>query len=349
MAGMTGELLKAFRSQAQSCRRLGSPFTGEVCDILADELDDGSRFGRRILDWPGDPFADALALRAAGGFHALARAGASAHLVAVYPPHLFDRSALATALADATAAQDDFLHDWLDSPPQTNEVARSSVVLGSALLLGREFGLPLDWYEIGASIGLNLGFDRYRYDLGAVGWGKAESPVLIRSEWRGLLPDTSTPFTIRNRAGCDLNPLDPAATPDRERLLAYIWADQAERLARAGAALDVAAEAPWRVERADAAAWVADRFSAPPVLDGVRVLVHTIVWQYLPETVRAAITATMERAGQQATSEAPVAWLRMEADGRDTAAVRLRLWPDGTDREIARADFHGRFVEWQTR
>ncbi|HEV7286729.1 MAG TPA: DUF2332 family protein, partial [Kaistia sp.] len=64
---------------------------------------------------------------------------------------------------------------------------------------------------------------------------------------------------------------------------------------------------------------------------------------------RQAITQTMEDAGQRATSEAPVAWLRMEADGRDTAGVRLRVWPGGTDLEIARADFHGRFVAWQTR
>lgn len=349
MAGDGGEVLKAFRSQAGACRKLGSPFTAEVCEILAEDLDENSRFGRRILGWPGDPFADALALRAAGGFHALKRAGRSAGLAAAYPPAPPALAMLRVAIRDAIAAEDDFLHDWLDSPPQTNEVARASVLLGSALLLAREFGLPLDWHEIGASMGLNLGFDRYRYDFGTDRWGQAESPVLVRSEWRGDPPYTSTPFAIRSRAGCDLNPLDPAAIQDRERLLSYIWADQAERLARASAALDLAAEAPWRVEKADAAAWVENRFSAPPATGGVRMLVHTIVWQYLPEATRAAITASIESAGQRATREAPVAWLRMEADGKDTAAVRLKSWPDGADREIARADFHGRFVEWRTR
>ncbi|MBN9060747.1 MAG: DUF2332 family protein, partial [Rhizobiales bacterium] len=173
MAGDVGEVLKAFRSQAGACRKLGSPFTADVCDILAEVLDESSRFGRRILGWPGDPFADALALRAAGGLHAVKRSGRSAGLPAAYPPSPPDRARLRTAIHDAIAAEDDFLHDWLDSPPQTNEVARSSVLLGSALLLAREFGLPLDWHEIGASMGLNLGFDRYRYDFGTAVRGSA--------------------------------------------------------------------------------------------------------------------------------------------------------------------------------
>lgn len=349
MARMAGDLLKAFQSQAGSCRKLGSPFTAEICELLAEHLDDSSRFGRRILGWPGDPFADALALRAAAGFHALKRAGKSASLTAAYPPNPFDRAGLTEAVVGTIGSYDDFLHDWLDSPPQTNEVARSSVLIGSALLLGREFELPLDWHEIGASMGLNLGFDRYRYEFGSDSWGAADSPVLIRSEWRGPIPDTTTALELRSRAGCDLNPLDPGLPADRERLLAYVWADQTERLARASAALDVAAAAPWRVEKADAAAWVARHFSTRTRPGAVRVLAHTIVWQYLPEATRQAITQTMELAGARATSEAPVAWLRMEADGRDTAGVRLRVWPGGADREIARADFHGRFVEWQTR
>ncbi|WEK49317.1 MAG: DUF2332 family protein [Candidatus Kaistia colombiensis] len=349
MARMAGELLKAFRSQATACHKLGSPFTAAVCELLSEHLDESSRFGRRILGWPGDPFADALALRAAGGFHALKRAGRSAQLIATYPPEPLNRVALTAALRDSIAAQDGFLHDWLDSPPQTNEVARSSVLLGGALILAEAFGLPLDWHEIGASMGLNLGFDRYRYEFGTDNWGAGDSPVLVRSEWRGQNPDTAAPVEIRHRAGCDLKPLDPGSPEDRERLLSYIWADQTERLARAGAALEVAAAAPWRVEQADAAAWVARHLAAPPSAGAVRVLAHTVVWQYLPEATRAAITASMEEAGQRATRQAPVAWLRMEADGRDTAAVRLKLWPDGTDHEIARADFHGRFVEWQTR
>ncbi|BCP53155.1 hypothetical protein K32_17720 [Kaistia sp. 32K] len=350
MAKLTGDRLQAFERQAAACRSLGSPFTADVCEILAERLDETSRFGRRILDWPGNPVADALALRAAAGFHALKRAGRSDALLAAYPPAPTDRDALADALASAITENDDFLHDWLDSPPQTNEVARSSVLLGGALILGQEIGLPLAWYEIGASMGLNLGFDRYRYALGALDWGTTDSTVQIRSEWRGATPDTGAPLRIADRAGCDVSPLDPGSKADRERLLAYIWADQAERLARAGAALDVAASAPWRVEKADAVAWVARRFAPPSPAGVARVLVHTIMWQYLPEATQSAVTATLQAAGRSATAEAPVAWLRMEADSQPgTASVRLTIWPDGSEREIGRADFHGRFVDWLAR
>jgi len=36
----------------------------------------------------------------------------------------------------------------------------------------------------------------------------------------------------------------------------------------------------------------------------------------------------------------------MEADKGAGASVRLTIWPGGTPHEIARADFHGRWVHW---
>lgn len=54
----------AFRRQALACRHLGSFFTARVCEALADELTTETAFGARILDWPGNPVNDALALRA---------------------------------------------------------------------------------------------------------------------------------------------------------------------------------------------------------------------------------------------------------------------------------------------
>jgi hypothetical protein len=49
-----------FHDQAGYCRELGSPFTAELCDLLGSHLDQSSRFGRRVLDWPGNARADAL-------------------------------------------------------------------------------------------------------------------------------------------------------------------------------------------------------------------------------------------------------------------------------------------------
>jgi hypothetical protein len=60
------KIQKQFADQALICERLGSPFTARLLRLLAARLDASTLFGRRIFDWPGDPYGDNLALRAAG-------------------------------------------------------------------------------------------------------------------------------------------------------------------------------------------------------------------------------------------------------------------------------------------
>ena len=146
----------------------------------------------------------------------------------------------------------------------------------------------------------------------------------------------------RGRAGgLRHQPADPAR--DRERLLAYIWPDQTARLARIAAALDEAARTGSTVERADADEWVERHFGPAGETGIVRVLIHTIVWQYLPAATQARIEAAMAAADARATKDAPVAWLRAEPDKIDklSAAVTLTLWQGGANATSA-ARFHGR-------
>lgn len=333
-----------FRGQAVGCRQLGSPFTALVCELMAERLDRASAFGRRIFDWPGEPRADALSLRAVGACNALARSGRDPALRSAYPPDAAEAEPLWQALLSAIAGHDAFLTAYLDSAPQTNEVKRCSALLGGALVIAQETGLPLELLEIGASAGLNLGFERYRYELGSAEWGSHAAPVTIRSRWNGT-PPLAAPLSVAARRACDVNPLDPSRREDRERVLSYIWPDQADRLSATEAAFDAAAAAPWRVERDDAASWVEARLAETQSAGRARVLMHTIMWQYLPEQTKQRIIAAMHRAGAAATPDRPLCWLRMEADG-DSAAVTLGQWPGGSEREIGRADYHGRWVEW---
>ena len=338
----------AFRRQAVAYRHLGSPFTARVCEALADGLTRETGFGARILGWEGNPVNDALALRAAGALNALARSGGCAGLAAAYPPHEVDDDVLRDVIAAAMAGHDDFLTCFLDSAPQTNEVARSNALLGGALHIAAATGMPLAIHEIGSSAGLNLVFDRYAYELGAARWGAADAAVTISADWSGDLPPLDAPLRVAARAGCDINPLD--AVRDRERLLAYIWPDQRARLARIAAALTEAARTGVAVEKADAGEWVERHFGHAGERGIVRVLMHTIVWQYLPAATQARIEAAMARAGAAATEDAPVAWLRAEPDKIDklSAAVTLTLWPDGEGetRTLGRTDFHGRWTKW---
>lgn len=84
---MRSDLQGAFRQQAEACRKLGSPFNAEVWELLSQHLDGRTRFGRIIESWQGQPVPDALALRATGALHGLARAGRCRALSDQYPPN----------------------------------------------------------------------------------------------------------------------------------------------------------------------------------------------------------------------------------------------------------------------
>ena len=338
---------KHFSGQAETCRKLGSPFTGRVLNLLAERLDDSTGVGRKTLAWEGRLRDDALCLRLAGGLHKLVLTGQDAGLAAVYPASGSepDDETLWAAIAAALSAHDHELAAFLDSPPQTNEVARSGVLLGGFLTVAAVTGLPLRTLEIGASAGLNLHWDAWNYALGDARWGNASASVKLAPEWRGPLPPLAA-LSVTSRAGCDQAPVDPADPEQALRLRAYIWADQSQRLQRVDAAIAHAAASPIRVTRADAAAWVAEQLVSPAD-DVATVLYHSIMWQYMPADTQTAIRDALLEAGSHATASAPLSWLRMEPVPEGGACeLRLTSWPGGEERRLADVDFHGRWVEW---
>ena len=307
-------------------------------------LDRSTEAGRRVLNWGGDPggFADALALRLCGGLHFMVRSGAAPGLASLYPPApLPDEAALWAALAPVLA--DESLPAWLDHAPQTNEVGRSAVLMSGLLVIADRFKLPLGLYELGASAGLNLLLDHYGYDLGGLVAGDAASGVQLKPDWEGASPPRGA-VTIAGRRGVDLN---PARLPDEgDRLLAYVWADQPERLQRLEAALAIAAAAPPVVDRASAADWIEAQLALEPEPGVVRVVVHSIAFQYFDAHSQRRAAAHIEAAGSRASADAPLAWLRYEQEpGSKRPSLRLRTWP-GDEQLLAWAHPHGRSVTW---
>lgn len=347
---MEDQVRNAFADQATWCDRLGSPFTARLMVVLGAALDRDTRTGRAVLDWTGRPDAlgDSVPLRLAGALHALVRAGRDAGLAAVYPPHpLPDVAALDAAVRAAIRAHDDAIVGWLGFFPQTNEVARSGLLYPGLMTIAHRFGLPLSLYEVGASAGLNLFADRFAYDLGGRRCGAAGSAVRLAPAWEGDAPAGDDPVVV-GRGGCDLAPVDLGDPAARDRLVAYVWADQTERLARLEAAIEIALDAgPVRLDRGDAAACVEDWLAAPAAPGVVRVLVHSIAFQYFPEPSKRQIAEAMARAGAQATREAPLAWLSFEQADGGGPELRLTFWPEGTSTRLARADAHGRRVVWE--
>ncbi|MCV9966515.1 DUF2332 family protein [Pararhizobium sp. BT-229] len=337
----------AFVRQASSCRGLGSPFTASLCALASERLTTDYPVGAKILSWTGDPSpnGDSVPLRLAGALHALVLSKTDPRLVSVYPPNAAAPDDLWSAVEGACRTHETFILERLKSAPQTNEVRRSAALLPGFLTISSLLGKPLVLSEVGASAGLNLHWDHYDYRLDGMVWALQPSPVLIAPEWTGPTPP-NVPVEIVSRAGCDLNPLNPARDEDALRLLSYIWADQEDRLERTRFALSIAAANRQTVERADAVDWLAQRLQ--PVHEGqVHVIYHTIAWQYLPRSLQEKGETLIAAAGASATENAPLARLQMEADDqKHSAALNLQIWPSGEKHLIGRADFHGRWVEW---
>lgn len=342
-------LIDAFHEQVRWCDRLGSPFNARLLEWLADDWQVGGPTRALLPSWHGGaPKEDLVPLRLAGGLHALALAGRSAALAAAYPPAAthFDVAVMAPLLRRVLVDEAAHLRTFLGGAPQTNEVMRSAVLLGGYAAVAAATRLPLALREIGASAGLNLLWDGFGYALGAQRWGDAASPVQLVADWRGAAPVLPEAIAVAERRGNDLQPIDLHDGASVLRLRGYVWPDQRQRAARLDGAIALARRASPPVEGGDAAGWVERELAAPR--DGAAtVLVHSVVWQYLPPATRQRIEAALVAAARRATVGAPLAWLRMEfyAPGAP-AELRLTLWPGGRERTLARAHPHGEWAEW---
>lgn len=335
-------LRDAFAYQAESNRRLGSPFTARLLDRLAKSLHPGTDLTDRMFDWPGDlgPSGQSLPLRFLAGLHALVLKKDCPALMAIYPPNPSPTDAqIDEALHVALTHHAETLDRWLDMPPQTNEVRRAAVMIAAGHWLAQHYALPMHVLELGASAGLNLMWDRFALEAGSTRLGPEEAPVVLSPDWRGDMPSGSAPKVL-SRRGVDLMPMDVEDPDDLLRMSSYLWADQPERLERSRAAASIF-EA--HVDQGDAAAWLETRLKTVGP-DHLTLIYHTIAWQYFPAETQSRCLAAI----QSASRNGPIAHLSMEADERkgQGAAITLTLWPEGRKLTLGRVDFHGRWVDW---
>ncbi len=328
--------------QAEACTALGSPFTAQLCRLLGSRLTANTVVAEKLLNWE-NLAADAVALRVAGGLHALAMASPNSALAVVYPPNLTDDEALWRAVSDALADNTAFWLDWLDSAPQTNEVRRCSGLIPAFHWLAARHNMPLRLSEIGASAGLNTNWDRYALNIGEQVWGPMDSLVQLKPDWRGPLPP-NTNVVINNKEGCDLHPIDPSDPESRKRLHAYIWPDQPERHQMTSDALDMASGL---VRKEDALTFL-NRRLLEPSKEELHIIFHSIVWQYLPANHQEACKAAIIAVAKDASAQKPLAWVSIEADEtRGSAAMTCTSWPGRETTQLGRIDFHGRWVDWK--
>lgn len=336
----------AFAVQADYSAAMDAPITTRVIQSLGRVIDRETATGRAVLDWPGEPVADALVLRLIGGFHALHRSGADWGVSRVFRGELIDPTGIDMLLEEALITHDAALLPWLAGPPQTNEAGRSAGLMSGLLHLAKRFGPRMELLEIGSSAGLNLLIDRYGFDLGGVRVGPDPAELLITPVWRGP-PPPEAPIEIVGVRGVDIAPVDLAHDAAADRLAAYVWVDAIERQARIDTAIAMVRRYGVSLEQGDAADWVEARLAEPQAAGTTRVLMHSVVWQYLPPEGRDRIRAAMAAAGARASDDRRLGWVMMEPN-RDLHRheVRVQGWPGEVPMEqVALTHAHGAWVE----
>ena len=334
---IAGEL----RWQAEACRMIGSPLYAALLEQAAVDVEARGPVWEVLRGHEGDPRFSVLGLRLLGTVNRMVIDGREPELVAAY--EIRDASRAWRALREAIERNAAELRSLVDLPVQTNEVGRCNALLFGFLTVAAETGMPLRLLEVGASAGLNLRWDRFAYKADGFSWGPADSPLQLEFELEGKAPALPDAVEIAERRGCDANPVDASTPEGRLTLLSYVWPDQPERIARMRAALAVAEEVAVTVERETASAWT-KRVLAEPAAGRATVLYHSIVSQYLSDEERDAFFGHVRAAGERASTDAPLAWLRMEPVD-DRADLELTTWPGGETHRLARVGYHGSPVE----
>jgi hypothetical protein len=241
----------------------------------------------------------------------------------------------------------------------TNEVGRCAVLRFGYAEIARM--LPATRFavvEVGASAGLNLFWDNYRYeyDYGPAGApivaGDPASPVRIGCAIRGsarppLRPDDPFAEQVARRVGVELEPIGLDNPDDVAWLRALVWPEQRERASRLDHAIAIARAARHRLNfsmrQGDGASLLPT--IAAELADGEALcVVHSFTLNQFSAAARLALDRTLS----DAAAKRDVLRLGLEWERRDAPVLSLTLYggSGGKRRDLARCDAHGFWVEW---
>lgn len=223
---------------------------------------------------------------------------------------------------------------------QTNEPGRCAV---TAPILG-SLPQPVALLELGSSAGLCLLPDRY-----------AAAGLTFPSQVSGAPRGDPADLVVAGRLGVDLNPLDVTDAETRRWLRALVWPGEVDREERLAAALDIAAQQPPELRRADLT-------EAPEALIGALVeelravhpgatpvVLHSAALAYLARDDRVAVTSAIRASGARSVSMEGMKVLpeiapRVARLGTPPSPAAFVLSLDGQPLGYAQA--HGRWVRW---
>jgi hypothetical protein len=233
---------------------------------------------------------------------------------------------------------------------QTNVVRRCTCLLPAFGTIANDSGRPLALIDLGASAGLNLNFDRYRYsyrssDREVFRWGDPTSPVSLVADLRGAgpLPHPPESVPVAWRRGLDLDPIDLRDEDSILWLRALIWPEHEERHARLAAAAAIAREQVPEIVRGDAVELLPDLLEQAP--EGASLVVYAThsLYQLPREGVARIVESLAEHAARR-----PVWLLALEGTGRNCSEFARVLFDGGSRQalKLANASPHGWWIEW---
>lgn len=232
---------------------------------------------------------------------------------------------------------------------QTNEVRRCAYLYPAILHVGTLFGdRPLALIDIGTSAGLNLLFDRYRFDYGdgILHGADAGEPAgrqfeIVTTLRGGRRPRLDLPMPrISHRIGVDLHIVDVTDPDQAQWLVALVWPEHDDRRDMLQAAIGVRREWGTLDLREGDGFVMAPEIALTLPADVVPCLFHTHVINQIPKAARMAYLARLSDVGR--ARDIAHVYNNVYAD------IHLTAYRDGEtlDYALAKADGHVRWIEW---
>jgi hypothetical protein len=325
-----------------------SPLYQELCLVVASDRELLELLTRRR---PGQQPSFLLF----GAVHQLLLGGAQHRLRDYYPSiaggAALDPAQAGPAFLDFCRQHRAPLAGLIASRLVQSNVLRRAIALRFALwAIGRRCEGPVHLIEVGASAGLLLNVDRYRYLIGGRAFGRPDAPVVLDSLWRSedTIPDLDDIPQIIGKTGIDLHPIDLADPGERLWLRALVWPEQRAAAALLDAAIDQA-----RLERP--AVIAGDAIDVCPALDRelpagrTKVVFHAATRMHVPAGRRERFDQAVDALG--ARSPLYHVWLeppdaphhRFPVAGPGVLAMHGP--GDSTATPLARADGHLHWLE----
>lgn len=248
---------------------------------------------------------------------------------------------------------------------QTNEVQRAAVVYPVIAAAAKQARSPIALLEVGASAGLLLNMDKYRYEYLYEGEklsaGPAKAAVCLHCVVDGSgFTQPPKKLAIGARLGLDIAPVDLADEDQFAWLEACVWPDQVERVRLLHTAAAAQRKDPPELMPGDAVDDLAEAVGRLPA-DLPLVVLTSQAMAYLEVPRRQQFMARLAEIGRQR----PVWWVAsgpyetgmdLIAPGRDDVSyentglstLAVMQWAGGepTGRVVAQHAHHGKRMTW---